>query len=165
MAGARRAVLMGGTLAVPASVESKLRSYGVGEVKRINGANRYDTAVQFAGWAAENGATLEHPAVATGRNFADALVGAPLAGGKNSVLLLADDQGAGPRAVGFLTEHASEVREGYILGLQTAVSYEMEDRILEATNGILVEPGSPLSGQSADSEAADDRQYTAAQFG
>ena len=163
--GARRAVLMGGTLVVPNSVEDRLRSLGVGDIVRMDGANRYDTAVRFAGWAAANGATLEHPTVATGNNFADALVGAPLAGGKNSVLLLADDQGAGPRAVGFLTEHASEVREGYILGLQTAVSYEMEDRILAATNGILVEPGSSLSGQSADSEAADDRQYTAAQFG
>ena len=167
--GARRAVLLGGDLAVPTSVEGKLKSFGMGEVKRLIGANRYHTAVLFAGWAAANGATLERPSVATGRNFADALVGAPLAGGKNSVLLLVDNEStagsAGSLAVRFLADHASEVRGGYILGGESAVSKDLETRILQATNGIMAAQGSPLSGQTASSETADGHQFTAAQFG
>ena len=164
-------MLMGGESVTPASVEAQLRAAGfVGEVIRISGDDRYGTSIEMAKWAAQNGSDISSPVVASGQEAADALAGAALAGKKGSVLLLANDKTktGKPRAtpaVDFLEERASEVGEGYILGLQSAVSDELERRIMEATDGVLVASSSPLSGQSADAETASGRQYTAAHIG
>lgn len=47
-----RAVIMGGTAAVSAQVESEIKAAGVGTVERIAGSDRFDTAAKAAAWAA-----------------------------------------------------------------------------------------------------------------
>ena len=124
----------------PHSLESQLRAAGIADVSRIAGATRYETAVEVARWAADNGANLSAPVVATGLKDADALAGAALAGRSGSVLLLADDEGTGGEAapaLDFLSEHAAEVHEGYILGGKNAISEALADRILAAANGVM----------------------------
>ena len=138
--GVDHVVVLGGPAAVPNSIESQLRAAGIADVSRIAGATRYETAVEVARWAADNGADLSAPVVATGLKDADALAGAALAGRSGSVLLLADDEGAGGEAapaLDFLSEHAAEVHEGYILGGKNAISEALADRILAAANGVM----------------------------
>ena len=60
-------------------------------------------------------------------------------------------------AVDFLAEHATEVRAGYILGAEGAVSTDMESRILNATHGVLAAPDPPLSGQSETEDSFESR--------
>ena len=160
--GAKRAVLLGGKTVVPDSVATKLKAKGVGEVVRLAGSTRYTTAIEVAKWSMANGSSLQSPVVATGLKDADALVGATLAGSKGSALLLVDEKNdkgkpiAAP-AVDFLAEHAAEVRAGYILGAEGAVSTDMENRILKATHGVLAAPDPPLSGQSATEDSSESR--------
>ncbi len=88
--GANNAIILGGTKAVPAKVETALIArFGAGEVTRIAGANRYATSAAIAEWAVTNaGLGWNNLAVATGENFPDALAGGVLQAVDGSVLLL-----------------------------------------------------------------------------
>ncbi len=90
--GAKKAIILGGTAAVGAEVETALKSeLGKTNVERIAGTDRYKTAdavarrvIQVAG-SSYDGVAF----VATGDNFPDALAAAPLAAAKNWPLYLA----------------------------------------------------------------------------
>lgn len=70
-------VILGGTAAVSSAVESALGAYG--DVVRIAGANRYDTAAALSEWIWEPG--FGNTAfLATGANFPDGLTAGPIAG-------------------------------------------------------------------------------------
>lgn len=76
--GVQSAAIVGGTGVVSAGIESGLRSFlGSGNVTRLAGSNRYETAVAInrASFDAADKVFL-----ATGLSFADALAGAALAG-------------------------------------------------------------------------------------
>lgn len=76
--GVQSAAIVGGTGVVSAGIESVLRSFlGSGNVTRLAGSNRYETAVAInrASFDAADKVFL-----ATGLSFADALAGAALAG-------------------------------------------------------------------------------------
>jgi len=75
-------VVLGGEAAVSANVEQQLDNYG--NVRRIGGANRYETAAMLA-------AEFDTPDLAylaTGLNFPDALAGAARAGSQGAPILL-----------------------------------------------------------------------------
>jgi hypothetical protein len=94
------AFIVGGTAAVPASIEAALVSVGLG-VTRLAGANRFETAVAIAEFLKAaacipspncNGSDPDYAdgvILANGRNFPDALAAAPLseAGGQYPILL------------------------------------------------------------------------------
>ncbi len=91
--GADKAVILGGTAAVGAGVETALKTQlGAGDVRRISGSNRYATADAIA----EEVIALAGPGydgtafVATGAKFPDALGAAPLAAANAWPLFLAD---------------------------------------------------------------------------
>jgi putative cell wall-binding protein len=77
-------VIVGGTSAVSATVETKLGSYA-GTVTRISGADRYGTAVQVSKATFPSTGVIF---VATGENFPDALAAGPVAGTQGSPVLL-----------------------------------------------------------------------------
>ncbi len=82
--------IVGGTAAVPASVEAELQSMGI-NVNRIAGANRAETAVAIAGViAAVGGYTPSNFSLVNGNGFADALAAGPNAWHEDSVLMLVD---------------------------------------------------------------------------
>ena len=85
--GYASAVVAGGPNAVSRSVESQLKGMSV---ERIAGADRYATSARVAQWSCAHGLTWSRPAVATGRNFPDALAGAALQGTRACPLLLVD---------------------------------------------------------------------------
>ena len=80
-------VLLGGNTIIPPAVEAALSGYLApgGEIVRLSGANRYETAVNIS----QSFATVGGPAyLATGHDFPDALAAAPVAGLQGAPLLL-----------------------------------------------------------------------------
>lgn len=90
MAGVNDVVVLGGPAAVSVSAESQLEQlYGPGNVARLAGATRYETAVRAAGYAvARAGLGWDCAGVATGENFPDALAGGVLQGQIGCVMVL-----------------------------------------------------------------------------
>jgi YVTN family beta-propeller protein len=85
-----RVVLVGGTGVVTSSVESTVRALlPSADVDRISGPDRYATSIALIrdAWGGE---TSSRVYLATGRNFPDALSGAPIAGSNGSPVLLVD---------------------------------------------------------------------------
>lgn len=79
-------VVLGGTGAVSAAVESQLSSYTAGPVTRLAGADRYATAAAIS--AAHFAPDVPVAFVATGENFPDALAGGPAASALGGPILL-----------------------------------------------------------------------------
>jgi putative cell wall-binding protein len=82
---AKNAIVLGGTLAVSANAETELKALGL-TVKRLSGANRYDTAAKIAA----EGGNAETAIVVSGFAPADSLVAGPLAFSEGYPLLLVD---------------------------------------------------------------------------
>lgn len=90
---ADKAIILGGTAAVTGAVEAALKTQlGAGDVTRIAGTNRYETADKTASKVIElRGAAFDGTAfVATGAKFPDALGAAPLAAANAWPLYLAN---------------------------------------------------------------------------
>ncbi len=81
-----RIVVLGGRQAVSEKVLSQLAQHTDGEVSRIAGANRYETAALIARTFPDDRSRVF---VATGTDFPDALAGSAIAGGEHNPVLLA----------------------------------------------------------------------------
>ncbi|MDY0339905.1 MAG: leucine-rich repeat protein [Coriobacteriia bacterium] len=93
--GFTRVIIVGGTAAVSSQTEDSLKAvFGAENVIRLAGVNRYATSAAVASWIVDEsgaGFIYDNAAVATGRNYPDAVTGGVLQGGRKSVLLLFDD--------------------------------------------------------------------------
>jgi putative cell wall-binding protein len=78
-----RVYLLGGTSAIPASVEAQLKAMGY-ETTRLAGSNRYATAVDVADALGDPSTVL----LATGTNYPDALAAGPAAAHVGGAVLL-----------------------------------------------------------------------------
>lgn len=122
--GATGAYILGGTGAVSGVVETALRSLLDGNVKRLQGLDRYKTAARVAEetiallGSRYSGAIF----VATGANFPDATAAAPLAAALDRPILLANPYATFDQAVMLPPEASS----AYILGGTGAVSGGIE---------------------------------------
>jgi YVTN family beta-propeller protein len=96
--------LLGGTTAVPASVESQLTGLGY-HVTRYSGASRFDTAVKVADALGDPGTVL----LATGVNFPDALSAGVAAAKVGGVVLLTNGPTMPPATSAYLTAHPGTV--------------------------------------------------------
>lgn len=81
-----RITLIGGEDAVSAAVGDELAALVDGRFERIQGASRYDTAIEISRRTFTPG--VEAAFIATGADFADALTGAVAAAGRGGPLLL-----------------------------------------------------------------------------
>jgi hypothetical protein len=134
--GITKAIIVGGTAAVSAAIETQLTSNGVSTIYRIAGADRTATAGMIATWAVSglpaSGSFAALPApggfgptvanVARGDNFADALASGPHSGNNGQVILLTGSPtvagtGAGTYLSGRTTVHSVEQ-----LGLAAAIT-------------------------------------------
>ena len=96
-------VIIGGTSAVSAKLESELKS--IGTVERLGGATRYETSVLVAQRFVQNpGAAI----LAYAKNFPDGLCGGPLAYALGAPLILTD------------TDHTDAARD-YIEGITSGI--------------------------------------------
>lgn len=91
-AGFKRAILVGGTAAVPDRVKHQLTSAGIssGSITRLAGATRYETSAKIMSYAVNAGMNVSTVYLATGKNFPDALAAGPVAGRLRAPLLLVD---------------------------------------------------------------------------
>lgn len=85
--GVQRVVILGGTGAVSASVESELATHA-DEVARLAGANRFATAAAVSQAAFPDPGATDTVYVASGADFPDALAGVSAAAGADAPLLL-----------------------------------------------------------------------------
>lgn len=142
----KNVVIVGGTAAVSDEVKDQLGNGYTYE--RLAGNNRYATSVAIAEWELEErsvntgngsylmqpGMSLEHVAVATGKDYPDALAGAALCGQNDSVLLLvAPGEKNTKPALDFLEDHPDSVSVGYVLGGTSAVPESIVELLEEAT--------------------------------
>ena len=122
--GYTKAIIVGGTAAVPAAVTSQLKSANITAANqtRLAGATRYDTSCQIAKFELSSGKgfTVNNVMLATGENFPDALAAGPTAGQKLAPLLLVDT--GGDATAGFLKTYKGQVTDASIAGGTNAVS-------------------------------------------
>jgi putative cell wall-binding protein len=90
MADVTRVRVLGGTGAVSPATYSYLSTrFGAGNVARLAGLTRYDTAVAIANWGVSDaGLGWDRVGIATGQDYPDALAGGVLQGKVGSVMLL-----------------------------------------------------------------------------
>lgn len=119
-------VIAGGSAAVPNSVIAQLKSAGVSEsnIVRLGGATRYQTSLEIAKYAYNNGALHPvAPVFATGENFPDALAGGVLAGEKGvPLLLVSPDTAVNHDALNWINSTHMFDNTAYVLGGTDAVS-------------------------------------------
>lgn len=93
--GASRAIIVGGTASVPATVERAIElELGAANVDRLSSGDRYGVSVAVSRWAAGNaGLSMSNPVVASGVVHADALAAGPFSAKRGSSMLLARSTG------------------------------------------------------------------------
>jgi len=135
-AGVKKAIVLGGTNVVGASVEAALkRTLGLdaGLVTRLAGANRYDTALKIASYGvARAGLSWNKVAPATGQNFPDALAGGVLQGASGSVLVLTPTASLNDGVAAALRANKGSISEVRFLGSTAALSVSVRSAVVSA---------------------------------
>lgn len=121
-AGFKRAILVGGTAAVPERVKHQLTSAGIssGSITRLAGATRYETSAKIMSHAVNAGMNVSNVYLATGKNFPDALAAGPVAGKLRAPLLLVDPGIEYAHTV--LSNYRGNVNVATVVGGTSAVS-------------------------------------------
>ena len=159
-AGFKKAIIVGGPIALPASVEDQLKSAGIkaGSISRLAGSNQYKTARVIAEWETgllANGtggsglyqyASIKfQPAVKFSANklavsradndeigWKDALAGAALCGKNRAVLVLGDDVNSA-HAEAFIKANKAKITYGYVFGGTKAIPANVMDKLVKAS--------------------------------
>jgi len=131
--GVTDALVMGGTGAVPAGVESYLDSTLSGDVIRLAGTDRYGTAAAVGAYGVDTaGLHWDMVAIATGQNFPDALAGGVLQGLDGSVILLTRTASLPSATSEALSQNAHRISEVRFLGGTGAVSQSVRIAVMAA---------------------------------
>jgi hypothetical protein len=115
-------------------------------IDRLAGADRYGTGTAIADFerapavptaTQSGGLGFDGPTafLATGLNFADAMAGAPLAGGAGDPILLTDPATLSPVTQAWLTTNAGSFHQVVAFGLAAAVS----NSVLAAANAAIAQ--------------------------
>lgn len=129
--GVKSALVLGGTGAVSRRVEDLLAgAFGGGNVTRLAGATRYETAVVIARYGVEHGGLVwDDLAIATGVDFPDALAGGVLQGRSGSVMLITPGATLAGASAAELRTRAPAVNEVRFLGGTGALSAEVRSSV------------------------------------
>jgi putative cell wall-binding protein len=129
--GMSRAVILGGTGAVPASTEAMLKATELSnsDVVRLGGATRYETAALTAEYGVDNGLLWNGVGIATGENFPDGLTGGASAGLNRTVMLLTPTASLAPAAATALTDNKDDIMTVQFFGGPGAVSTTVENQV------------------------------------
>lgn len=120
-AGFKKALIVGGPIAVSSNVEPQLKRYGVTSIERQYGQTEYETSTAIAKWEIARGMTANYMALATGVTYYDALAGGALCGKNGSVLVIASDYNRSSIS-DFIRPQKSSIETGYVFGGPIAVS-------------------------------------------
>jgi putative cell wall-binding protein len=123
--------ILGGEGAVSPGIESDLKSaFGAGRVGRLAGSDRYSTGVAIAEFGVDQlGLSWDGVAVATGRNFPDALAGGVLPASNDSVMLLTDTSSLSGCVATVLSANSAEIVDVYYLGGLGALPQTVRDGV------------------------------------
>lgn len=115
----KSAVILGGTGAISSGAENAVKAAGLTSVKRIAGLDRYDTANKvFAAY--KNIFSKGDVAIATGKDYPDALAGSALAVRRSIPLMIVD--GFKPSSVTKAAIKALDIDKLYVFGGTQAIS-------------------------------------------
>ncbi|MEN6430533.1 MAG: cell wall-binding repeat-containing protein [Coriobacteriales bacterium] len=124
--------IAGGQAAVSTPVQQAIDRLAptVRPVVRLQGANRYATAVTVAEYAIDYyWATPEYVGVATGLNFPDALGGGAVCGARGGVLLMTSPTALSAETAAFITAHREGVLSTKVFGGTAAVSNTVKTQV------------------------------------
>ncbi len=113
--------VLGGTTAISDEVEDELEDKGY-EVERLEGANRYDTAVAIADELTE---APQEAFLTTGEDFPDAVAASGAAAGVGAPILLTPPESLSGDTADYLEEH--DLDEIHVIGGEVAVSQEVKE--------------------------------------
>ncbi|SEM78027.1 cell wall-binding repeat-containing protein [Lihuaxuella thermophila] len=125
------AVILGGTGAVSANVETQLKNLGVTNVTRIAGADRYVVSASIANQVTSGG-TADTAIIASGLNFPDALAASSIAAQEGWPILLVKTDLIPTPIQQFIDNHP-EIKNFYIVGGSGVVSDRVKTQL--ATKG------------------------------
>ncbi len=124
--GAKKGTIIGGTAAIGEAAEGDIAKYGVKNVTRLSGKNRYATCVKINEAYADI-LTGKSICVATGTNFPDALAGGVFAAKTKSPLVLVGTSLANEHKSYLSSKDANKV---YVFGGTGAVSDKVVNAIV-----------------------------------
>ena len=125
--GAKKGTIIGGTAAIGEAAEGDIAKYGVKNVTRLSGKNRYATCVKI-NEAYADVLTGKSVCVATGTNFPDALAGGVFAAKTKSPLVLVGTSLANEHKSYLGSKNANKI---YVFGGTGAVSENVASSIVE----------------------------------
>jgi putative cell wall-binding protein len=130
--GVTQVLVLGGPTSVSAAVVTALSKGGRVRVIRIQGRDRFETAVKVAQWAvSEQGCTWGDVGLASGETFADALAGGVAQGRAGSVMLLTAP-GRLPRTVSSaLTASAPALGRPRLYGGESSLGRAVRDTVYD----------------------------------
>lgn len=131
--GYKRAIIVGGPIAVAADVDAKLSGIGVTPSRKY-GQTEYETSLEIAKWELSEGMTVSKMALATGTGYYDALAGAALCGRNNSVLVIASDYNR-VCITDLIAQNRGAVSQGLVLGGEIAISSSTWNALLRSYFG------------------------------
>jgi putative cell wall-binding protein/uncharacterized protein (DUF2141 family) len=171
--GIKHVILMGGTNAVSAAVESEIQAMGI-TTERAAGVDRTETARNFAEQIllAKLGYSTTHMNVARGDLYPDALSGGPHAGTEKAPILLTwtptaatADGGSTTGVLKYASDHKATLTGGHIFGGTDAVSAAVETAI-ETAGGAPSSQTIAVSPATSSSQANNSsRQYSVTSSG
>ena len=121
--GFKKAIIVGGTAAIPTSVEDQLKSIGIAadSITRRAGATAIETSSSIAEYGISLGMGANKVGVATSHGYWDALTGAALCGKDSAVLILVNGTN-GSSISTIVAKYANAIKQGRVFGGNRAVS-------------------------------------------
>ena len=134
--GVTDALITGGTGAVSQAAQAQLEAaFGSASIERLDGADRYATAVAVATYGVnEAGLAWDWLAIATGQNFPDGLTGGLVPARKSSVLLLTRTDSLPAVTANTLDAQADWIADVYFLGGTGAISHKTRNEVAATLN-------------------------------
>ncbi|MDR1358877.1 MAG: cell wall-binding repeat-containing protein, partial [Coriobacteriales bacterium] len=119
-----KVVVLGGTASVKPALYQEIEGLiGAANVRRLDGATRYEAGMSIVRWQLEQGISLNGVGFATGMRFPDALASGFLLAHTNSALiLLSPEDGDNAAAYQLLGMHGSTINQIRIFGGENSVT-------------------------------------------
>jgi putative cell wall-binding protein len=132
--GVRKVVMLGSRKSLPQGlVEDKLAGrFGVENVTRLSGGNRYTTALAVAEYATDLGMSWNGMGFAKGTDFPDGLCGGVLQGAAGSVMLLTSPTGLDPAVEALIRAKKSEIHLVRYFGSTSSIPQAVRDQVARA---------------------------------
>ena len=115
--------IAGGEKSVSENTKVNVKKISNATVNRIGGADRYETSILLAKYSGAK----EVVVVASGENFADALVAAPFSAKQNGAILLTNKDKLGQNAEQFIKD--TKFNKSYVIGGEKSVSEDVINQL------------------------------------